>query len=60
MSARPPFEPLPPEPLDADEMRLAKVHRALPDPGPPAALDARILAQARAAVTPPKRKPASP
>lgn len=57
MSARPPFEPLPPEPLDADEMRLAKIHRALPDPGPPAALDARILAQARAAVTPPKRKP---
>lgn len=41
---------VPHEPFDADEARLARVYRALPQVEPAPALDARILANARAAV----------
>lgn len=56
MSARPPFEDLPPDPLDAQESALASRYRKLSSAGPSAELDARILAQARAAVAPARRK----
>ena len=57
MSARPPFDDLPREPLDAEEAAIARVQRALPAAEPPSALDARILSQARAAVNKPTRRP---
>lgn len=57
MSTRRPLDDLPREPLDADEAAIARVQRALPAAEPPAALDARILAQARAAVSRPARRP---
>jgi hypothetical protein len=57
MNARQPFDDLPREPLDADEAALARIHRALPASEPAVALDARILAQARAAVVKPARRP---
>lgn len=56
MSARPPFDDLPREPLDADEAAIARIQRVLPAAEPPAELDARILAQARAAVARPARR----
>jgi hypothetical protein len=56
MSARPPFEPLPPDPLDREEAALANAYRKLPATEPSPQLDARILAQARAAATPKRRQ----
>jgi hypothetical protein len=57
MNARPPFDQLPHEPLDADEAAIARIQRALRSAEPSAALDARILAQARTAIAAPKRRP---
>ena len=42
----------PREPLSPEEAALARVYATLPGGEPPAALDARVLAQARAAVAP--------
>lgn len=56
MSARPPFEPLPPEPMESDEAALASAYRKLPAAEPSPQLDARILAQARTAVAPKRRQ----
>ena len=56
MSARPPFEPLPPDPLDREEAALANAYRKLPATEPSPQLDVRILAQARAAATPKRRQ----
>jgi hypothetical protein len=57
MSARRPLDPLPHEPLAPDEAAIARIHRALPAIEPSDALDARILAQARAASASPRRRP---
>jgi hypothetical protein len=56
MSARPPFDPPGHEPLDAEEAAIARSLRRLPDTEPAPVLDARILAQARAAVAVPVRR----
>ena len=55
MNARPPFEPA--EPLDVEEAAMARAYRRLPGAEPSPELDARILAQARAAVVHSKRRP---
>jgi hypothetical protein len=49
----------PRQPLDTEEASIARVYAALPSADPSPALDARILAHARAAVAkaPPKRRP---
>lgn len=44
------------EPFDAEEAALARLYASLPGGEPPSALDARVLAQARAATTPKRRK----
>jgi hypothetical protein len=56
VSARPPFDPPGHEPLDAEEAAIARALLRQPDAGPAPALDARILAQARAAVAVPARR----
>lgn len=56
MNARPPFDPTGHEPLDAEEAAIARALDRLPGAEPPPALDARILAQARAAVAAPARR----
>ncbi len=48
---------LPREPLDAKERTLADALARLPAVEPPPALDARVLAQARAALSPQRRRP---
>lgn len=47
----------PREPLSPEEVALARVYAALPGGEPSTALDARVLAQARAAVAPARRRP---
>lgn len=47
-------------PLDADEAVLADAMRTLPAAGPSAALDARVLAMAKAAITTDAARPARP
>lgn len=46
----------PREPLSPEEAALDRIYATLPGGEPPAALDARVLAQARAAVAPARRR----